>query len=196
VEYPTKEEAVDILEWAGKKNPGKWVEHSKNVALAAKIICEKLGDADPEKAYVLGLLHDIGRYVGLSGVRHILEGYRLCMRNGWEKAARICMTHSYMIQDIKSEIAQWDVTEEEKVFIRDYISECKYDFYDRLIQLCDSLATDRGFCLLETRFIDVARRYGVGEYTVPRWEAVIAIKEEIESKIGCSIYDLLPVYLS
>jgi hypothetical protein len=32
-----------------------------------------------------------------------------------------------------------------------------------LIQICDSLATDYGFVILEKRFVDVTRRYGIME---------------------------------
>lgn len=191
--YPTIEEAMEALEDAEKKNPGKWIEHSKNVAKVARMISERIEGVDPEKSYILGLLHDIGRYVGVVGVRHILEGYWLCSKKGWDEVAKICLTHSFMIQDIRSEIAKWDVNEEEGIFIDTFISDCKYDYYDRLIQLCDSLATEQGICMLETRFVDVTRRYGVCEYTVPRWNAVFDIKEEMESKIGCSIYEFLPI---
>ncbi len=69
---------------------------------------------------------------------------------------------------------------------------CKCDDYDLLIQLCDSLAVDYGFCILEKRFVDVARRYGIWENSVERWNATFAIKEYFEAKMGCSIYDVLP----
>lgn len=193
MDYPSVKEALKELQLAEKINPGKWIKHSENVALAAKMIAKQCNGADPEKAYILGILHDIGRRVGVVSMRHILEGYKFCMEKGWSAAAKICMTHSYMIKDVHSEIAKKDVNEQEYKFIQTYISQCQYDFYDKLIQLCDSLATDYGICLLETRFVDVARRYGVCEYTIPRWNAVFEIKDEIERDIGCSIYEIVPV---
>lgn len=37
-----------------------------------------------------------------------------------------------------------------------FVKNAVYDDYDRLVQLCDSLALPSGFCLLEKRFVDVA----------------------------------------
>ena len=56
-------------------------------------------------------------------------------------------------------------TEHEKA-IKSFIMNCKTDDYDRLIQLCDSLATDYGFVILEKRFVDVTRRYGIMEFYI------------------------------
>lgn len=42
-------------------NAGKWVAHSMNVAEAAKRIAEASGKLNVEKAFVCGLLHDIGK---------------------------------------------------------------------------------------------------------------------------------------
>ncbi|HWT75896.1 MAG TPA: HD domain-containing protein [Mobilitalea sp.] len=190
--YPSAEAAERELRYAGESNPGPWIEHSIHTGLAAKYIAEKCVDMNPEKAYALGLLHDIGRRVGIVSQRHIIEGYRFCMEHGWEDAARICMTHSFMVQDIKADVGDWDVSEEDYAFMQHYIEKIEYDDYDKLFQLCDSLALADGFCLLEKRFVDVHRRYGVNEYTVPRWNAVFEIKEYFENRIGQSIYDLLP----
>jgi hypothetical protein len=114
------------------------------------------------------------------------------MSKGWEDAARICMTHSFMIQNIEADVGVWDVSDDDYAFMKNYIETIEYDDYDKLFQLCDSLALANGFCLLEKRFVDVHRRYGVDEYTVPRWNAVFQMKEYFEEKMGCSIYDVLP----
>ena len=79
------------LVWAGQQNPGKWVEHSRFVALVCKNIAAQCDDMSAERAYCFGLLHDIGRYAGISSERHLIDGYRFCMERGWEKAAQICI---------------------------------------------------------------------------------------------------------
>ncbi len=186
---PTREEAKRELKLAGELNPGPWVDHSMNAGLAAQKIAEVCSGLDPEKAYVMGILHDIGRRVGIVSIPvHVYEGYKFCMEKGWKEVAKICMTHSYPIKEKDFPV---DVMNEE-VFIKNYVSECDYDDYDKLIILCDSLAVANGFCILEKRFIDVARRYGVWDTSVPRWNATFKIKEYFENKIGVSIYDLLP----
>lgn len=56
-----KETAVLLLEELYLLNKGPWREHSYNVTLAAKKIAEKTSSIDPDKAYTLGLIHNIGR---------------------------------------------------------------------------------------------------------------------------------------
>ena len=171
-------------------NPGPWTKHSENVGIAARNIAEKIAGMDPEKAYIVGLLHDIGRRVGIVDIpTHIYEGYKYCTEKGWDEAARICMTHSYlMMQDEFDYEPERDI---EKV-IKDYIMKCSADDYDKLIQLCDSIAVDYGFVILEKRFVDVTRRYGIMEGYIKGWEVAFNIKEYFEEKMGCSVYDVLP----
>ena len=63
--YPDRETAERELEEAGKLNPGQWITHSKYAALACERIAEHCPHMDSEKAYAIGLLHDIGRRVGI-----------------------------------------------------------------------------------------------------------------------------------
>ena len=180
------------LERAGKLNPGNWTEHSRFVALACKNIAAQCGDLSPDRAYCFGLLHDIGRYAGVTSEKHLIDGYRFCMERGWEKAAQICISHAFMIQDIKTSIGTFDVSDEEYLFMERFIKNAVYDDYDRLVQLCDALALPAGFCLLEKRFVDVALRYGTPPVIVERWKKTLEIKDFFEEKINGSIYRLLP----
>ena len=103
--YPDRKTAERELEIAGKLNPGPWTKHSENVAKAAEIIAEKCG-GNPEKAYVVGLLHDIGRRTGIAAVRHIIDGYDFATENGWDEVARVCLTHSFPVKDIDADIGK------------------------------------------------------------------------------------------
>ena len=184
--------AEQALKEAGEANPGPWTDHSRYVAEACKNIASHCKGLSADKAYVYGLLHDIGRYAGVTSERHLIDGYRYCMERSWEKAAQICISHAFMIPDINTSIGVFDVSEEDYLFMKEFIANAVYDDYDRLVQLCDSLALPTGFCLLEKRFVDVTIRYGVHPSTTDRWKKVLEIKERFERKIGCSIYDLLP----
>ena len=187
---PTMDEALHELKLAEKLNPGPWVMHSMNVGIAARNIAEKVSRLNPEKAYVVGLLHDIGRRVGIVDIpTHVYEGYRYCLGKGWDEAARICMTHSYL--RMQDEFSHEPDSEQEKA-IKAYIMNCQADDYDQLIQLCDSLAVDYGFVILEKRFVDVTRRYGIMEGYIKGWEIAFSIKEYFEKEMGCSVYDVLP----
>lgn len=188
---PSIEEAKRELFLAGEMNPGPWLKHSENVGLAARNIAHLVPELDENKAYIVGLLHDIGRRVGIVNIpKHVYEGYKYCMDKGWDEVARICMTHSYLF--MKDEFDFTPETVEEKEIKNYILSIDEADEYDKLIQMCDALATDYGFVILEKRFVDVTRRYGIMENYIKGWEVTFAIKEMFESKMGCSVYDVLP----
>lgn len=187
-----KQAAEFALEEAAKSNPGAWVDHSRYVAEACKNIALQCENLSAKQAYLFGLLHDIGRYAGVSSERHLIDGYRYCMERGWEKAAQICISHAFMIQDIDTSIGEFDVSDEDYLFMKEFVENAVYDDYDRLVQLCDALAIPTGFCLLEKRFVDVTIRYGVHPATIDRWKKILEIKELFEKQIGGSIYALLP----
>ena len=58
---PTREEALKLIRDGLLFNPGPWGEHCLTAAHCAEKIASACGDMDVEKAYTLGLLHDIGR---------------------------------------------------------------------------------------------------------------------------------------
>ena len=184
--------AENALAQAERANPGPWADHCRYVALACQNIASRCPSLDADLAYIYGLLHDIGRYAGVTSERHLIDGYRYCMERGWEKVAQICISHAFMVKDISSSIGVFDMPPEDKAFMADFVKHAVYDDYDYLVQLCDALALPTGFCLLEKRFVDVAIRYGTHPATVDRWKAVLAIKARLEAAIGGSIYDCLP----
>lgn len=65
---PTREEALKLIRDGLLFNPGSWGKHCLTAAHCAEKISSACGDMDVEKAYILGLLHDIGRKFG---VRHL-----------------------------------------------------------------------------------------------------------------------------
>ena len=184
--------AENALAEVERLNPGPWADHSRYVALACQNIASRCPKLDKDLAYIYGLLHDIGRYAGVTSERHLIDGYRYCMERGWEKAAQICISHAFMVKDISSSIGVFDMPPEEKNFMAEFVKNAVYDDYDYLVQLCDALALPTGFCLLEKRFVDVTIRYGTHPATVDRWKAILRIRDSFEAVIGGSIYDCLP----
>ena len=190
MKLPTKEEAENILVWGHNKNPGPWLYHSKVVAKTAEKIALKC-DMDGNEAYVLGLLHDIGRYEGITGLRHVLAGYNLMIEKGYVNNARICLTHSFPNKDINSIFGEIDCTEDEILKIKMEIENYEYNDYDMLIQLCDSICMAEGVCLLEVRLIDVARRYNTcNQIILNKWNAFFEIKKHFDNMCGINIYEL------
>lgn len=187
---PTRDDAKDILCWGASQNPGPWVDHSKNVARAAETIAKQCG-MDPERAYVSGLLHDIGYYSYRDGVGeacHIYVGYKLMLSKGYDVVARVCMTHSFPVQDIRA-YGGSDMGDE-GAEIAGLLSSYVYDDYDKLVQLCDCLCAAQGICTMEKRMIGVAMRHGFGDFTVKRWEAFFALRDYFNKKCRVNVYTL------
>jgi hypothetical protein len=194
---PTVHQARHYLREAADLNPGPWVRHVELVATAARAIAEHLPGVDPERAFVLGLLHDIGRRTGGRGVadvRHLLDGFAFMRAEGFEWCARVCLTHSFPapIKDVGALASSWDCPIEERDFVQSYLNGVEYSAYDRLIQLCDALAQPTGFCLIEKRLVEVTLRYGVNELSLAKWSAYLDLRQEFDEAIGTSIYRLLP----
>lgn len=190
---PSIEEAKLLLQEAQKLNPGPWIDHSINAGKAAELIARNCKNLNPDVALVLGMLHDIGVRFGVSYMKHTLHGYNFAMEKGYYTLARICLTHSFNCNDIRTSFGKWDYcSEEEYNFVKNYIVNIEYDDYDRLIQLCDALALPSGFCLMEKRMVDVALRHGVHEHIIDKWKATFETKKYFEEKMGKSIYSVLP----
>jgi hypothetical protein len=189
---PAIEVAESYLAEGERLNPGPWVQHSLHTASAARAIAAQHPDLDAEDAYILGLLHDIGRRAGKSEMRHIIDGYNFLHQQGFEDAAQICLTHSFPMKDVRVAAAKWDCSEEEFRFVVDYLAAAEYTTYDALIQLCDCLALPEGPCLLEKRFVDVALRYRTNEHTLEKWKAYFELRDRFSREIRKSIYAVLP----
>jgi len=110
--YPTRTVAQDLLAEAEERNPGPWGNHSRTVAHCAEKIALACDDMDSEKAYVLGLLHDIGRRFGVRHLGHVSDGYSYMRELGYEDVARICLTHSFHNQSTDEYIGKFDTSDE------------------------------------------------------------------------------------
>ena len=183
-------DAEKLLTWAAELNPGPWERHSYSVGKAARAIAEASG-MDPDRAYVSGLLHDIGRYEGVRGLHHIYAGYVLLNEKGYKDIAEICLSHSFPVQDIGAYSGgNYDCTPGEMSVITGYLENACYNDYDRLIQLCDGLGDAEGVCLLEKRLVNVVMRYGFNDFTIRKWDALFSIKKYFNERINGNIYDL------
>ena len=183
---PTREEAEKLLREAENCNSGPWGNHSRVAAHCAEKIAAACGNMDSEKAYILGLLHDIGRKFGVRHLGHVSDGYSYMLSLGYDEAAKICLTHSFHNQLITEYIGKFDTTEEERKLIETVLKSVVMDEYDRLIQLCDALAGAEGVLDMEERMNDVKARYGF--YPQEKWDANMKLKKYFEDKMGREIY--------
>lgn len=71
-------------------NPGSWGRHCLTAAYCAEKIAGACGNMDTEKAYILGLLHDIGRKFGVRYLGHVSDRYTY-MKSFWSmKKGTVC----------------------------------------------------------------------------------------------------------
>ena len=194
MKIPTVARAEQYLAQGAARRPGPWVAHSVHVARAARALAERLPGLVPERAYVLGLLHDLGRQEGDTDMRHTLDGFRFLEAEGFPDAARICLTHSLPapLTDLRAAQGRWDVIPAERRFIRRYLEAVTPTPYDRLIQLCDLVALPSGPVLVEQRLVDIALRRGLTAHTLAHWRAALALRRAFELELGTSVYRLIP----
>ncbi len=188
---PSREKAIEILTDAANHNPGAWERHSYLVAQCAERIADACGDMNTEKAYILGLLHDIGRHFGVSQLRHVYDGWKYMLGWGYDEVAKCCLTHSFCIQEknLEDYMGKHDITEQQKLELSAALRDAVYDDYDLLIQLSDSLAGGERIMTIEERMQDVKNRYG--SFPQDKWDKNLAIKAYFEQRTGRNIYEII-----
>lgn len=183
---PSKAYAEQLLHEAELCNPGPWGKHSRTAAHCAQKIAIHCVGLDSDKAYILGLLHDIGRRFGVRHLGHVSDGYRYMMSLGFDEAARICLTHSFNNHNVAEYIGKFDTLPEEYQLICEELANIQFDDYDRLIQLCDALAGNGCVLDIEERMMDVKVRYGF--YPMAKWNQNLWLKSYFETKMGMDVY--------
>ncbi|QKN23475.1 HD domain-containing protein [Caproicibacterium lactatifermentans] len=191
MQIPSLQQAEALLGQARNSNPGPWIAHSKVTADCAQRIAAACPDLNADDSHILGLLHDIGRGHGISGIRHVYDGWQDMNQMGYPDVARVCLTHSFMYQSLDSFMGKMDITDAQKDELTAALSKTQYNDYDRLIQLCDALAYPTGPTLLETRLVDVVLRRGCSRFTRQKWLATYQLKGYFERKTNQNIYQLV-----
>ena len=183
-----REKAYDLLT-QGLENPETigYVPHSRYVGDLAGRIAGEMG-LDPEYATVLGYLHDIGRKVKPDN--HMYAGYKFLKDNGYGEYAFICLTHSFLNNDIECICGRLLPPESEGYAeVKTFVESHENTDYDRIIQTCDLLCLHTGGTTLEERIDDIESRKGTHAKSAYHRQAAIAKKAYLEEKIRHSIYD-------
>ena len=124
-------------------------------------------------------------------MRHTIIGYNILHEIGLEKEAQVCLTHSFYLKNVKFYQGENNCTEEELKILDQYIKKCKFDFYDKLIQISDALATSDEICIIEKRIVDVVLRVGIKEYTLDIWREIFRLKKEFSTLCKKDIYEIV-----
>lgn len=185
--------AYEILMNGKNINPtGSWAEHSIRVGQAAERIAKKIG-IDSDKAAAMGYLHDIGKIYGEPYSQHVVKGYEYLKSMGIsDEYANICLTHSYLNNDINCTAGGIPDKDSYKYqFRKDFIENHQYNIYDKIIECCDLFCTAQ-FMTMDERLIEIMLRKGAHDNTVYHITYAQKLKKELEEKMGCNLYSLFP----
>lgn len=193
----------DLLQFAlaHGREPGTWYKfynHVYGVGCLAQKIAEHIEDLNPEKAWILGVMHDAGKiHERLEQRFHGLIGYDF-FKDKDDEIARISLTHTFHFNRIppyEKVERMFFGKKEDYDFVKDFLTNNSVDEYDKLIQMCDSLANCSGYVTLEQRGEEFSQRYGipVPDYMI---EGAYKLKDYFDKRLGFDIYSLyseLPV---
>ncbi|MDD4556032.1 MAG: HD domain-containing protein [Alphaproteobacteria bacterium] len=204
-DYPSKEEALKIwlegmnyrrsqnaTEVLDQYHENMYIFHTKTVARMAEKIAAKTVSLNPEKAYVCGLLHDYGRKLDekILNAFHGLVGYHELNKLGYPEVAKICLTHSFPVKDFNQKIMTYP--EDWVRQIRAELIKFNYDDYDKLIQLCDKMATGYAMVSIEHRVESIYKRYNL---TQEQFEAQLneglELKAHFDKLCGEDVYKVI-----
>ena len=189
----TSNEARKILESAiNKTESNGWIEHSICVGEAAgkiaKALNEKGYDLEIDKVIALGYIHDIGKMVGpFRG--HVMNGYQYMKEQGYdEEYCNICLTHSYLNNDINCTAGG---IPDDIPFRTNFIKNHEYTLYEKIINLCDLMCTQK-VMTIDKRLIEIMSRRGAFSNTKYHIQETYKLKEYFDHLLGYNLYDLFP----
>lgn len=187
---PNKDKIISYLDQGYNKNPGKWVLHLWVLGHTSKNMAPELG-LDPDLALACGALHDIGKSEGAKNASHFLRGYKILRSDSYFFPARIALTHSFQIKNVDAYVGDWNVSKEEKEFVRDFLKYNEYNDYDLLIQLLDGLIKTE-YLGIEKRSEKVRKKHGDNPYFEDRINRLYELEEYFQNRLEKPIKDYIP----
>lgn len=195
MEKLTSEKALELLtegiikeDSDYQKPENRWINHCINVGIAAGRIAERLGE-DVDYAKALGYIHDIGRRI--SHPNHPIDGYRYMYSKGYVVEAGICLTHSFINNDICMAIGDGPHGDA-AIFLSQFLSTHSVTVCDNIIQLCDLFCTSEGFTTLENRMLDITKRKGTNNHSKIHFLLALQLQKQLEQRMNCSLEELFP----
>lgn len=193
----TKEEARQLLEKERENSQDdRWIEHCINVGDSGGRIAEALHNkginVDVEKTIVLGYLHDIGKYNGISK-GHVMRGYKYLKDKGYDdEYCNICLTHSYLNNDMLCTAGGIPDIKGNPI-LDDFIKKHNFTIEEKIINLCDLMCLQGGkIYTIDKRLIDIMIRRGAYENTQYHIKETYKLKQYFDDMLGYNLYDLFP----
>lgn len=188
----TSDIALELIEnFRNKMENTGWIDHSICVGNSAGKIAESLG-LDVDKAKTLGYIHDIGKGIG-ERKEHVMNGYKYIKKLGYDdEYANICLTHSYLNNDIVC-TAGGVPNPEENPFLTNFVKRHNYTIEEKLINICDLMCPQgRKLYTIDKRLIDIMIRRGAYSNTQYHIKETYKLKEYFDNLLGYNIYNIFP----
>ena len=193
----TSKEARKMLENIRKNTKDdRWINHCICVGDTAGKIAQALNEkgynVDVDKTKTLGYLHDIGKYNGES-YGHVIRGYNYLKDKGYdEEYCNICLTHSYLNNDIICTAGGIPNTQNNQ-FLAEFIKNHEYTIEEKLINLCDLMCPQiNKIYTVDKRLIDIMMRKGAYSNTQYHIKETYKLKKYFDDLLGYNLYDLFP----
>ena len=148
-------------------NTSSWLSHSLNEARLCEILARKI-NLDKDIAFNYGLLHDYGRKI-THNFSHTIKGFEALVDMGL-KESRACLTHSFIndgrfnnneLPDEKLEfVGNKEHFENEYDDLSKLLRNVTYTDYDRILNIADLMASDKGILSPIDRIYDILSRRG------------------------------------
>ena len=170
--------------------------HYLRVAQNARILALKIPHLNPDKAYIMGLMHDYGQ-IDETKDKHLfhgLIGYQKLLKLGYDEAARACLVHSFFEwEDITPE-RYHSYDKDSIICCSNILKERPFDDYDRLVHLADLMATGSKLTTIEMRFEYLAATYRINEIIIKdKYELACRLKHYFDELIGEDVYNILKI---
>ncbi len=188
--------AKEILEGARENAQyTSWIDHSISVGDSAGKIAKALKakgiDIDVDLTIAYGYIHDIGKATG-GPHGHARRGYDLLNNLGYSDLSHICLTHSYLNNDIYC-TAGGEPDEDDLEELANYIKNYEYSLEDKIINLCDLMCPPaQTVYTLDKRLIDLIIRRGAHHNTQYHVQEAYKLKAYFDNLLGYNLYDLFP----
>lgn len=185
-----RDKIISYLEEGYNNNPGNWVLHSWIIGQTAKNMAKDL-ELDPDIAFACGALHDLGKSEAFDNAAHFIRGYKILRSDSYFFPARIALSHSFQIKNVDAYVGEWNVSDEEKDFVRDFLAYNDYNDYDLLIQLLDGLIKTE-YLGIEKRAKGVLEKHGSNPYFEDRKKRLYELEQYFQKKLTKPIEKYMP----
>ena len=147
-------------------NTSSWLSHSVYEARLCQKLANRLG-LNPNIAYNFGLLHDYGRKFSHK-FDHTVKGFEALIDIGLMES-RACLTHSFLndgrfnnneIPDDVGSIDNIEHIENDYDDLAKLLRNVSYTDYDRILNIADLMASDKGILSPIDRIYDILSRRG------------------------------------